>query len=160
MNLTDLRIYLGTRETETYGANNDWTPAANLTLVYSSNSSSIASAVGWETYDLGQPFYYDGTSNLVVVVAKKASGHTSQIQYCYTAATDKDLYVGSTDNPNLAEYPSAVYGTRSAYRPTIQFDFGTVVPNVDTLHLTIHHGAHTTMSETAYDSYTWTAGDG
>ena len=128
LNTTDLRIYMGTTTRTTHSSTSDWQPQSELTLVYSSTSAVIGGVVGWKTFTLNTPFYYDGVDNLVVVVAKKASSTSMSTTHRYTNTTNAVLYRNSSTDQSYANYPGTSTGTRSYYLANIKLNITEVLP--------------------------------
>ena len=120
---SDIRIYMGHRSTSTHANNTDWTPLADLTLVYEGANMTIGAQSGWNQYELTNPFLYDGTDNLVVVFAKKAPNWSSSLTVYYTSMANTCLYRYSDSDEGYAEYPTAS-GTLSGMRPNVKLLIG------------------------------------
>ncbi|MBQ1652173.1 MAG: DUF5018 domain-containing protein, partial [Bacteroidales bacterium] len=101
-----------------------WVPMDDLTLVYSSTDYTVGGNVGWETFFLDTPYEYDGSQNLVVVVAKKTANYSSSCTYRYTTANNRVLYRQSDSDESYASHPGTATGTRSNYLPNIKFGLG------------------------------------
>ena len=76
LNTSDLRIYMAETTKNTMSSTSDWTPMADLELVYSHSGIVLGGDAGWQTFELDTPYLYEGKDNLVVVVAKKASWYS------------------------------------------------------------------------------------
>ena len=63
----EVDIYMGHRAADNYNSSTSFTPASDLTLVYSATSTTIGSIDGWEEYQFQTPFEYNGIDNLVVI---------------------------------------------------------------------------------------------
>jgi hypothetical protein len=101
----------------------DWTTeVAGATLVYSSNTQNLNTAVGWQEFALSTPIHWDGTSNLEVFVDwYRPSDATGGVAWQYsTAAFGNAITAGTTA-------PVAV--GRNSSRPNIQFEFAAPNPN-------------------------------
>ena len=129
---SDLRIYMGTTTRTTHSSTSDWQPQSELTLVYSSTSDVIGGIVGWKTFTLNTPFYYDGVDNLVVVVAKKASSTSSTTTHRYTQTSNAVLYRQNSSDQSYANYPGTSTGTRSYYLANIKLNITEVLPTCPT----------------------------
>ncbi len=122
-NYQTLKIYLGTKSSATHESNTDWLSMDDLTLVYESNNGTIGSAVGWETYTLNTPYYYNGEDNLVVVTARTADNYKS-LNYRYTSSTNSVLYRRSDSSPeSYGSHPGTNSGTYAANLPNMMVDF-------------------------------------
>ncbi|MBQ1652552.1 MAG: fibronectin type III domain-containing protein, partial [Bacteroidales bacterium] len=117
VHFTDLRIYMGLTSMSEASATSSWVPMDDLTLVYSSTDYTVGGNVGWETFYLDTPYEYDGSQNLVVVVAKKTANYSSSCTYRYTAVTNRVLYRQSDSDESYASHPGTATGTRSNNLP-------------------------------------------
>ncbi|MBO7586932.1 MAG: fibronectin type III domain-containing protein [Bacteroidales bacterium] len=117
---TNVKIHLSTTDKNTFSSNTDWTPQGDLTLVYDTNGITLGGETGWQTFTFDVPFFYPGTGNIVVSVAKSAVSYTSSVQYRYTATSNTCLYRQSDGSPHN-EYSSTINGNLSAYRANAQF---------------------------------------
>ena len=132
LSTTDLRIYMGTTTRTTHNTTSDWQPQSELTLVYSSTSAVIGGVVGWKTFTLATPFYYDGVDNLVVVVAKKSSSTSSSTTHQYTSTSNAVLSRTSNTDQSCANYPGTNTGSRSAYLANIKLNITETLPTCPT----------------------------
>ena len=124
LNLTELDVYMGITQRETMSSNIDWTPAADLSLVYSGTNVVIGDDA-WETITLDSPFYFTGEGNLVVVVAKKTNfQYISELKWFYTSVDNTTLYRRNDSSESIAdEHPGSASGTRLSYRPNIKLNY-------------------------------------
>ena len=65
-----ITIYMGTTANEAHSSNSDWLPMDALTEVWSATDWPLPTTTGWLTFDLDNPFLYDGNDNLVIVISK------------------------------------------------------------------------------------------
>ena len=121
--MTEVDIYMGVTHREAMSSVIDWTPAADLTLVYSGENVVIGD-MAWETFVLDSPFYYSGEGNIVVVVAKKTNfDFTFNIKWYYTSVDNTVLYRRNDSTESIAdEHPGSAQGTQMSYRANIKFD--------------------------------------
>lgn len=118
-----LKIYLGTKSSAINESTSDWVPMEDLTLVYESTNGTVGSTVGWETFTLSTPYYYNGEDNLVVVTSRTADAYKS-LNYRYTSVTNSVLYRRSDSSPeNYASHPGSATGTRAANLPNMKVDY-------------------------------------
>ena len=129
---SDLQIYMGTTTRTTHSTTSDWQPQSDLTLVYSGNSVTIGGVVGWKTFTLTTPFYYNGVDNLVVVVAKKSSSTSSSTTHQYTSTSNAVLSRTSNSDQTYANYPGTNTGSRSAYLANIKLNITETLPTCPT----------------------------
>ena len=127
---SDLRIYLATEPSSKtqWSSTSDWVPESELTLVYSGSGRQLGTATGWETFQLDQPYWYDNSKNLVVVVAKACTKRSTTMKYRYTSTSYTHLVrqtgtsttnSATTTNLAYAQHPT-VAGTRNSYRTNIR----------------------------------------
>ena len=101
----DIRIWLANTTKSTFANNTDYIDPTTLTQVaYVSGMRSMVS--GWNTFTLDQPFYYDGTSNLVVAYYEGYSGYSSMSFWAHS----------TTDNKSISHY-SDTYASVSYSTP-------------------------------------------
>lgn len=122
---TGVEIYMGHRSSSYFTSGSDWQDVSTMTLVYS-GTPTLGQAVGWEDLTLTTPFHYNGTSNLIVVVARRSTSNNSSLKYSNTATTStRCLYRGSG---SWADYGNATINMTcetSAYRPNARFGYNT-----------------------------------
>jgi len=122
----EVNIYMGHRTADNYNNSTSFTPASDLTLVYSATSTTIGSIDGWEEYQFQTPFEYNGTDNLVVVFAKHATYYLSALKYYYTESGSQYhcLYRRADNNIAYSQHPGSATGTTSNRRPNVKLLFG------------------------------------
>lgn len=119
-----LKIYMGTKSADTYSSPSDWTPLSDLTLVYDATNVVVGADTGWQTFTLDDPYYYDGSENLVVVVAKTMPPYQySNTNFYYTSVPNTCLYRGGDSDVGFATYPGSAEGSLSLYRSNIKISF-------------------------------------
>lgn len=116
-----VNIYMGHKASSSFSGTGNALTASDLTLVYS-KTGTIGSIRGWETYTLDNPFVYNGTDNLVVVVTKSASSFTNSLKYAYTSASGKCLYRQSDDTPSYASVNTTGNYSTTDQRPNAKFE--------------------------------------
>lgn len=127
-----IRVYMGHRAKGYFSSESgnqyycvsDRAQNSDLTLVYSGNPGAVAYKKGWETIKLQNEFYYDGASNLVVVVCRKGSCYNTNAKYACleNKGTYYTIFVGS-DSDDSAFYPMKDHGfSMSGYaKPVTKF---------------------------------------
>lgn len=119
-----LSIYMAHTSMASHSSTTDWIAADDLTLVYHTDAFEKPTATGWMNIALQTPFIYNGSDNLVVVVAaKELPGYSNTQKFAYTSATDAILYRNSDSDTSYGEHPGTNDGTKSYYRANIQFCF-------------------------------------
>ena len=122
-NYQTLKIYLGTKSSTTNESTTDWVSMDDLTLVYESNGGTMGSTVGWETYTLSTPYYYNGEDNLVVVTSRTADNY-KMLYYRYTSASNTVLYRRSDSSPDdYASHPGTNSGVLSNNLANMKIDY-------------------------------------
>ncbi len=123
-----IKIYMGETTRSSISSSTDWTPASQLTLVYS-GSNIVIGDTEWEKFVLNTPFEYSGENNLVVVVAKTASSYTNSLNWYYTNSSNGSvsMYRQDDSSTSYATHPSGNTGTRLTYAANIKLggDFST-----------------------------------
>lgn len=87
----NLSIYLLCTDKQSFESTQDWVPMNDLDLVYSGNVIFVPD--DWTTITFTEPFYYDGTSNLIVgVVDNTGSSASSFVKFmAYKTTTYQDI---------------------------------------------------------------------
>ena len=114
-----VHIYMGTTSATENTSTSSWLPMADLTEVYSTTNMPLPTTPGWQVIQLDQPFLYDGSENLVIVISKTMAAYNSGLKYKYTSVTNSSLYRQSDSDVSYANHPGSNTGTRSAYRPNL-----------------------------------------
>ena len=114
---TNVDVYLAHRTDSTFASTTDWTPISEATLVY---HGPLNCSQGWNMFEFDQPFSYNGTSNLVLIVDDNSFAYNGSAYVFNThTKTNASIYKQSdTENQNPAN-PGT--GARSDKRPTIKF---------------------------------------
>ena len=119
-NLLDYSIKIGTTNQELLSS---WT--YGLTEVYSDTNLSLPATTlgGWKNFQFSDPFYYDGTSNLVIEVCYTRSGTTSKNIKTYFTNTpfNSTIFYNSATTNACAWTGAASAGIRTQ-RPNAKFD--------------------------------------
>ena len=115
-----LTIYMGTSADSVNTSTSSWLPMSDLTEVYSITNLPVPSSTGWWTFQLDNPFPYDGVDNLVIVCSKTMPEYSSSLKFYYTSVTNSCLYRQSDSDVSYASHPGSNTGTRSTYRPNLQ----------------------------------------
>lgn len=118
-----LDIYLGTKASATHSGTTDWIPMNDLELVYSATNLAAPSATGWWTLTLDNPYFYDGSENLVVVTSKTSSSYSSSLKFNYTSVTGSVIYRRSDSDASCALHPGSNSGDSSSERANVRFTF-------------------------------------
>ena len=114
----DVYIYMGETTRSVHATSSEWTPEADLTLVYS-GSSVVLGDDEWESFMLDTPFNYTGVNNLVVVVAKSIPDWNMDVKFAYTSSNNSVLRRNSDTDASYTQYPTGP-GVLSAYLPNIK----------------------------------------
>ena len=113
----EIKIYLA-ETTKTDYTDENWTPQADLELVFS-DTDIIIGDQEWETFELDKPFNYSGTKNLAVVVAKSAEKSSADYLWHVNSVANSVIYTEET-----ATYPT-VQGNVTTTRPVVRFSWET-----------------------------------
>ena len=121
-----ITIYMGTTANEAHSSNSDWLPMDALTEVWSATDWPLPTTTGWLTFDLDNPFLYDGNDNLVIVISKTMPNYTNGLKFRYTTGISNCCLRRQNDNNvSYADHPSGNTGTLSAQLPNLQLTFST-----------------------------------
>jgi len=112
LSTSSVQIYMGHRTSSSFSDYYDYENVSNMTLVFS-GAPQLASAKGWETMVLQTPFEYNGSSNLVVVVAKQAYNYTNAT-YRYTSTSSTQCLYRESDSYSSYGYASSTSSSYSA----------------------------------------------
>ena len=118
-----ITVYMKNVDATSFTAANDYIQVAESDVVY---TGSIKPESGWNTIELAEPFAYDNTKCLLVVVNKTSGGYdgsTSIWKYTSMSSPYMMLYAqndGSSYNPTTLTSLAT-----SAERPNVQLTFGT-----------------------------------
>ncbi len=119
-----LQIYLAHRSSASFSSTTNWTPQADLNLVYSHQNVVIGASKGWQKFEFDRPFEYNGTDNLVVIVVRKGTNPSTDLNYLCSSGgtvTNPTLYRHS-DAAATAVYSSTAAGTHNSNRANAKFD--------------------------------------
>ncbi len=118
-----ITVYMKNVDATGFTANTDYIQVSESDVVY---TGSIKPKSGWNTIDLAEPFAYDNTKSLLVVVNKTSGGYdgsTSIWKYTSTSSPYMMLYAqndGSSYNPT-----TLTSLLTHLERPNVQLTFGT-----------------------------------
>ena len=119
-----VNIYLAHTTMALSSATTDWVPQADLVLVYTNAAFTHPTETGWIEIPLDNPFTYNGTDNLAVVVSTHATEYATAQHYAYTAGTSGvTMYRRSDTDATCGDYPGTAAGTKSTNKPNVQFCF-------------------------------------
>ena len=120
----NIKIYLAHTTATTVDAT---APVTNPTLVYSGDAVTIGgSSEGWQIFEFDDPFNYNGTDNLLVVVCRvnNSTGYSSSQTWQYTETSDNKYMVRHSDTQAYGDVTNTSYSyTVSTKRPNIQIAY-------------------------------------
>ena len=131
--MQNVKIYLGHTTKNEFASTTDTVPFSALTEVY---SGDLNFSPGWNTFELDQPFAYNGNDNLVLALFDNVSGYPGS-QYKFLCASTGNNYLAldyysdsQIPNPtSLTSYTSSK--SRRQYHNVVKFgycDNSTCVP--------------------------------
>ena len=117
-----LKVWMGytTLTTLSPASSSNWVPMADLTQVFAAYRDTIPAIVGPLQIDLQQPFFYNGTGNIVVVVSKSAPAASTNTKFGYTSVTGAAKYYNGT-TATYCNLPATAAGTASTSKLNIKF---------------------------------------
>lgn len=115
-----VRLFLGPTTKATFDATNDWEAASNLRQVYNGTNFVIPAETGELVIVLDTAYYYSGSGNLILCMAKDQPSYSSSMQLGYTSTTNTALYK-QNDNDFAYSRPGTTAGTRGSYKPNVKF---------------------------------------
>ena len=125
----DWTIYMGNTSAASFSSASSWISSAAMTTVFSGTVSPTGT--GWYTITLSTPFYWDGSSNIVIALHEQTPGYNCTSQWsCTNSGTDPDYrsisFYSDDINPDPASPPVAT--TRALLFPDIRLDYAVAVP--------------------------------
>jgi hypothetical protein len=122
----DWVVYMGNTSKSTFSGTTDWVALSGLTKVF--DGVVTPTGTGWFKITFPTPFYWDGTSNLVVAVDENTPSYTSTMPWYTTTRTGTRSisYYSDGTNPDPASPPAA--NTTYAGTPNIKIDYTPATP--------------------------------
>ena len=118
-------LYMKNVSRSTFSSSTDYEQVSQTDIVFT-GTWTIPGTEGWTTITLDNPFYYDGSSNLMIAMHEFTSGYSTRY-FAYTSATDAVLsYHSDSADPdpyNLGSYSGNKY--TSPNRANIQIEIVT-----------------------------------
>ncbi len=105
----NVKIYMGNTTKDQFSSPSDAVNVSSLTEVFD-GVLTLGAQEGWEYIDFSTPFTYDGSSNVVIVIARTSSSFSSNLYYVAQSSTNTGLYRRSDGN---ADYGDATNTTIS-----------------------------------------------
>ncbi len=94
-----------------------------FTPVYS-NAAYTPASIGWQDFIFSSPFYWDGTSNLIVQMCYgDNASYTSSSGVYYSATTFNSHHYGYMDAGTGCTMTAPTYNYIGTYRPNIRFNY-------------------------------------
>ena len=132
---TKVNIYMGISQKQAFETFTEWTPMEELTLVYEGTNIPMGDEE-WETFVLDTPFNYDGSGNLIVVVAKSSETWTPFLKYYNTESADGSyvtMYRQGDFYDLFMEHPGTAAGTRMTCAANIKLGITPDIPGAVTV---------------------------
>lgn len=124
-NNSDIRVYMGNVDKESFASTTDWVPLTGMTEVFNSTVEFPAEGSSWVEISLQSDFTWDGSSNIVIAVDENTPEYgSSAISWRVTnvPGVNRSIYYRSdANNPDPASPPTAT-GRATAF-PNVQFEF-------------------------------------
>jgi hypothetical protein len=114
-------VYLVQTDKTTFDSNTDWITVSEADLVY--NGSVTFASGNWTSVYFNEPFQYDGTSNIALIIDDNTGSYNSPYMSCRVSPTENNqaIYIYS-DGINYDPYnPSEYTGTLPLVKNQIIF---------------------------------------
>jgi hypothetical protein len=116
-------IFMGTTTNAVFASTSAWIPYADLTPVYSGTFTTTGTS-GWVEITLDNPFFYDGSENLVVAFDENTPGYHSSTDECLgtNVTGNRSIYFyNDGTNPDPVTPPTSGYslGLKSVIANTV-----------------------------------------
>ena len=112
-------IYLVHTDKTAFESNTDWITVTEADKVFEGNVTYTAG--GWTTINFNEVFYYDGLSNIALIVDDNSGTYLSSLN-CRTFNTEENQAICVSNNTNFDPYnPSAYNGTRYTMKNQVVF---------------------------------------
>ena len=111
---SDVNIYIGKTNKNSFSSSSDFVDPSTLTLVY---SGPLVCNSGWNVFTFTAPFVYDGTDNIVIACDENASSYSGSSYKFYTQSTSGSMAIGyysDSQNPDPANL-SSYTGSKTTY---------------------------------------------
>lgn len=131
-----MAIYMGNTEKTTFESNSEWFALGVLTNVFAENNftfeardandSCEENCYRWETFSFDEPFFWDGSSNIVIAFVDNtgSSSDYSSSNFCqHSGTTNNTLYWRGSSLPSTSSY-----GTRNNQLCNIRLCSGCMYP--------------------------------
>ncbi|RYD54375.1 MAG: hypothetical protein EOP56_19320, partial [Sphingobacteriales bacterium] len=106
-------VYLGLTSKTSFTGGGDWIPSSSMTQVYSGTISPVAG--NWMELTLSSPFFYDGTSNIVVAVDENSPSWSCTAAFrSYAGGTNRAIYYyndGTNPDPTAPPTETGITST-------------------------------------------------
>ena len=115
-----VEIYMSHTATASFGSTKAWINPSSSDKVFS-GTFSISGEVGWKLIELGTPFEYNGTDNLVITFDDNSGNYKSSGLNFYTFNSENNTsiyYYSDNTNPNPTNVTQTASG-RLAYIPIL-----------------------------------------
>ena len=133
-------VYLVNTEKSAFDGSTDWVVPTADDKYYSGNVSYVAN--GWTTITLSNPFNYDGTSNLCVIIDDNTGSYVSSVaKYVFTPGGNCAIRIYSDGTNYDALNPTIYSGTTMTQKNRIQLDIMAITdPIISTIPETLDLG--------------------
>jgi len=141
-------VYMKNTSKSTFASMTDWEPVTASDMVYTGTLTSAA-VDQWVTLTLNTPFYYDGTSNLLIAIDDN-TGSWSTRNWYYTTGAENCCMTCYNDNNNPDPYNPGSASGRHSTLPNMQLD---ITPGGAPVNTEISYGPVITNAPVAAGTY-------
>jgi len=143
--IRNLDIYMVSTEKSSFADGTDWIAVTANDLVFSGEVSFAAA--DWTNIELDNPFIYNGTSNVALIIDDNTGGYemTYPVFYAFDA-TDQALRVYSDETDYDPTNPGSYSGTVSGKKNRVRFEIGEPPACAKPTGLTVNYAGGTTAT--------------
>lgn len=116
-------IYMGNTSKSSFTSTSasQWVPVSSMSKVFSGSVS--VSGSGWFTINFTTPFYWDGTSNIVIAIDENAPSYycTANFAYSSSSFSNRSMIRYRSTDVDPTSLPTG--NRRDSYVPNVKFDY-------------------------------------
>ncbi len=125
-NKNNCTIYMANTPKTSFANSTDWVQFADMTPVYTGPVNFAAPAGTWTNFSLSTPFYYDGTSNLLVCVHDNSGAYAGNSYVSYNSTSPNSnmgMYIQNDGSAYTINPTFSSGGSMLSYRTNAKFTY-------------------------------------